>query len=202
MQTMTSLASTALLALLLLTGLNMPTSCHASDLTVTALNCEYRPDPLGIDEPKPRLTWQVSSELRGARQSAYQILVASSPPLLANDQGDAWDSAKTASAETVLIPYQGAPLKSQTTYYWKVRVWDGNNQPSAWSDVHHWSMGILKDSEWTADFISFRDETPVHTDVEKLHLPAARQYRKDFLAKKEVKRPRSMHPLWVFTSYI
>ena len=46
------------------------------------LRCEYRVNPLGVDVPAPRLSWiMVSGEAdrRGVRQTAYRILVASTP---------------------------------------------------------------------------------------------------------------------------
>ncbi|MBQ7823943.1 MAG: hypothetical protein IJ338_07205, partial [Bacteroidaceae bacterium] len=39
-------------------------------------------NPLGIDTPNPRFSWKITSEKRGAAQTAYRILVASSPDLL------------------------------------------------------------------------------------------------------------------------
>ncbi|MCX6574618.1 MAG: hypothetical protein NTX99_11615, partial [Candidatus Aminicenantes bacterium] len=35
------------------------------------LRCEYRRDPLGIDAPRPRLSWALTSEGRAVTQSAY-----------------------------------------------------------------------------------------------------------------------------------
>jgi len=77
------------------------------------LRCEYLEDPLGIDVEKPRLSWLVSSPERGAAQSAYQVLVASSPEQLANDRGSLWDSGKVASDDTAQIVYEGEPLESR-----------------------------------------------------------------------------------------
>ena len=57
------------------------------------LQCEYRDGPLGIDVAPPRLIWQVPSDERDHGQTAYQILVASSPELLEKNSGDLWDSA-------------------------------------------------------------------------------------------------------------
>lgn len=54
-----------------------------SDVCVSHLRCEYLVDPLGIDERAPRLSWQLVSEARGARQLAYRVRVASSASLLA-----------------------------------------------------------------------------------------------------------------------
>jgi hypothetical protein len=59
----------------------------ASATTLTHLRCEYLVDPLGIDVVKPRLSWVMESARRGERQTAYQILVASTPELLVKDQG-------------------------------------------------------------------------------------------------------------------
>ena len=66
-----------------------------------SLTCEYLVNPLGIDEPQPRLAWQVNDPRRGAVQRAYQILVASNLDILANDRADMWDSRKVMSVETV-----------------------------------------------------------------------------------------------------
>ena len=66
---------------------------HA-ELTPAGLRCEYRRNPLGIDETRPRLSWQLESgdpAARGLRQKAYQVLVASSREALDQDHGDLWD---------------------------------------------------------------------------------------------------------------
>jgi len=105
------------------------------------LRCEYLRNPLGIDVEKPRLSWV------GAGQSAYRVLVASSPEKLRRDQGDVWDSGKVTSSQTAWVEYGGRPLASGERVYWKVRAWDGGKQ-TAWSSVAQWSMGVLKDSEW------------------------------------------------------
>ena len=42
--------------------------------------------------------------------------------------------------------------------------------------------------DWSADYISFHDQTPIWKDTEKLFLPPAHQFRKEFTAKKKVKR--------------
>ena len=60
---------------------------------VTGLRCEYRTDPLGIDAVRPRLGWVMvegqssngtkAQSARGIRQTAYRVIVASSPEKLA-----------------------------------------------------------------------------------------------------------------------
>ncbi|HVV01989.1 MAG TPA: family 78 glycoside hydrolase catalytic domain [Verrucomicrobiae bacterium] len=162
----------------------------AAELHPSYLRCEYRRDPLGIDETRPRLTWLLdgSDRERGQKQLAYQILVASTPELLAHDEGDLWDSGKVASDDTVNIVYAGKPLISRQECFWKARVWDQDGHPSKWSQMARWSMGLLSPSDWHAQYISFRDHSPVFKDSKTLFLPPARQYRKEFAADKRVKR--------------
>ena len=159
----------------------------AAELKPVALRCEYRVNPLGIDEPQPRLTWRVESGERGAKQTAYQILVASSAELLAKNSGDLWDSGKISSDDTVNVAYTGKPLASRQQCFWKVRVWDGDHKVVGSQPVS-WTMGLLKLEDWTANYISIRDVSPVWKDTTKLFLPPAKQYRKEFSAAKKVKR--------------
>ena len=127
---------------------------------LTHLRCEYRDNPLGIDVAKPRLTWQLEdlkSEIRGQGQAAYQVLVASTPGLLAKDQGDLWDSGKVKSDRTTQIEYCGKPLASHQAAYWKVRVWDAHDRMSVSMDPATWSMGFSSQGEWRAKWIG-RDD--------------------------------------------
>jgi len=49
-------------------------------------------------------------------------------------------------------------------------------------------MGVLRPEDWRAEWISFRDEEPLHADRSKLFLPPARHYRKTFETARSVKR--------------
>jgi alpha-L-rhamnosidase len=138
----------------------------AIQVTATDLRCEYLTEPLGIDVRSPRFCWKLTTDspgTRGIRQSAYQILVASSPELLANDQGDVWDSGKVESNHCVHIEYGGSPLRSGGSYWWKVRAWAGGLQSGDgkdrvreagdWSKTSHWEMGLLRPEDWSAKWI-------------------------------------------------
>ena len=81
-------------------------------LSPVNLRCEYLVNPLGLDVDKPRLSWMSKSSRRGQKQTAYRVLVASSPEELARDRGDLWDSGKVASDRSALIPYEGRRLTS------------------------------------------------------------------------------------------
>jgi len=46
-----------------------------AQVTVTNLKCEYLEDPVGLDETRPRFTWQMESSEPGSYQSAYELVV-------------------------------------------------------------------------------------------------------------------------------
>ena len=160
---------------------------HA-DLKPVDLRTEYRVNPLGIDDLQPRLFWRVTSDQRGQKQTAYRIIVASTPDGLTQRKGDLWDSGKVASSNTIHIEYAGKALTSRQQCFWAVKVWDRDGKASAWSKPALWSMGLLTEDDWSASYISYRDDTPVFKDRDSLFLPSPRYYRKEFTATKKVRR--------------
>ncbi|MBL9138537.1 MAG: family 78 glycoside hydrolase catalytic domain [Verrucomicrobiales bacterium] len=159
-----------------------------AQLTVTGLRTELLDNPLGLDRTKPRLSWRVDSEQRQQRQTAYRILVGTTPKVLEADRGDLWDSGKVLQSETLHLPYEGRPLVSNQRVFWKVRVWDRDGRESAWSPTATWGMGLLGTQDWKAQWITFTDETPLPTQPEPLHLPPAHHFRKEFRAGRTVSR--------------
>ncbi len=130
-----------------------------SAVTVDNLRCEHVRNPLGLDVPQPRLSWERNSLRRGDLQIAYQILVAASPARLAQDQGDLWDSGKIFSDQQTLVTYAGAPLHSGQACFWKVRVWDNSGHASVWSAPASWTMGLLDPADWGAQWIGLATAT-------------------------------------------
>ena len=128
-------------------------SVWSDTLRVEQLRCEYLKDPLGIDAAQPRLSWIVDSDQRGQCQTAYQVLVATSPERLQQNEGDLWDSGKMASDETAQIAYAGKPLGSRQACFWRVRAWDRDGKPTPWSKPARWEMGLLKAGDWNAQWI-------------------------------------------------
>jgi alpha-L-rhamnosidase len=124
------------------------------------LLCERLDAPLAVETLAPRLSWQVRDPRRGARQTAYQILVASSAGKLKVGAADLWDSGKVSSDETLDIEYRGKPLSSGQRCYWCVRFWDAQNAPSPFSETAEWGMGYLKEEEWKAKWIGDRESPP------------------------------------------
>jgi hypothetical protein len=130
----------------------------ADELTPVRLRCEYLTDPLGIEDVHPRLSWILAAGgepgvARGVTQSAYRILVASSPQQLAGDKGDYWDTGKVLSGQSARVEYAGKPLVTWQRCYWKVQAWDGSGRASSWSAPAQWAMGLLKPEDWQARWI-------------------------------------------------
>jgi hypothetical protein len=132
----------------------------AGQLSPARLRCEMAVDPLGVDVARPALSWQVQSEARGQRQTAYRVLVASTRKALDAGQGDLWDSGRVKSDKTIQIPYGGKALKSLEQAFWKIRVWDRDGEASSWSAPATWTMGMLSESDWKARWITGKTDTP------------------------------------------
>jgi alpha-L-rhamnosidase len=148
----------------------------AQAVAVDGLRTESLERPLGVDASRPRLSWLLHADQRAQRHTAYQIRVASAAGLLAAGQGDIWDSGKVASAETFEIEYGGPTLHSDGRYFWQVRVWDGDDRPSAWSEPSWWQMGLLESASWKARWIG--SGTPIASPL----------LRQDFRVERQVVR--------------
>lgn len=135
--------------------------------TPVRLRCESLLNPMGIDAAVPHLSWQSDSIERNWRQSAYQVLVASSAELLRVGHADVWDSGKVSSDESVGIAYGGRKLESRRRYYWSVRVWDAAGKSAQSSESAWWEMGLLNKEDWHAKWIAWTnpdkaaDRTPI-----------------------------------------
>lgn len=120
------------------------------------LRCESIEKPLAVDAQKPRLSWMLESRdcatPRGVRQTAYQVLVATSGSLLAEGQGDLWDSGKVESNNSACIEYAGRALFPATRYWWKARVWNQAGKCGAYSAPASFDTG-LGPKDWTARYI-------------------------------------------------
>ena len=81
-------------------------------LSLSNLRCEYLSNPLGIDIARPRLSWELRDTRRGARQTAYQVQVASDEATLLGGTADLWDSGRIGSDNTAHVAYGGTLLRS------------------------------------------------------------------------------------------
>ena len=175
---------------------------HAT-IHVNNLRCEQLTDPMGMDVTTPRLSWEISGDVRGIQQTAYRILVASSLENLNADEGDLWDSRKVKSNASVNVFYNGKTLESRTECYWKVKVIT-NKGDSEWSQPASWSVGLLYPDDWKAQWTgldkSFRDDAVDNVIKSRL---AARYFRKEFeSSNKPVKATIYISGLGLYKLYV
>jgi alpha-L-rhamnosidase len=118
---------------------------------VEDLRCEHLDNPTGIGFRQPRLSWKLLSAGPDERQTAYQIRAGAA----ANGTPDLWDSGKITSDQSVLVPWQGKSLGSRSQVFWQVRVWDKDGQPSPWSKMASFELGLLSAAtEWKGQWIT------------------------------------------------
>jgi len=138
-----------------------PPSVEVVDLRV---NGRYDNPLLGVGDPSPILSWRMeetsssSASQRCRRsgpevacpadeQTAYQLQAANSGSDLR--RGNLiWDSGKVDGSVQSGVPYAGPDLSSREAVVWRVRVWDADGAPSAWSEPSAWEMGLLEQSDW------------------------------------------------------
>jgi alpha-L-rhamnosidase len=140
------------------------TGAGSTNGVVEGLTVEHRTDPLGVDAARPRFGWRTASRVRGRRQTAYRVLVASTPDRLADGRADVWDSGRTDSADSVAVRYAGPELRPSTRYHWTVQVWDENGHRLPEAPAARFETGLLSTDGVTgwdgAKWISMAGKAP------------------------------------------
>jgi alpha-L-rhamnosidase len=177
----------ALLLLLLLSvapgGVSAGTGPGLQPFDLTA---ESATNPLDIDVQHPRLAWKLGLPDPSAVQTAYQIHVASSNSRLLAGNVDVWDSGRVASPRQNEIPYAGPTLISNSTYFWRVRIWACDDRLLPWSQPAQFETGLLNTSDWQAQWIGRDTPSPATMGQE----PAAPLLRKEFTLNSDITRAR------------
>lgn len=155
--------------------------------TVERMQVEMKTCPEGIDVRKPRFSWLIFSDFKDVVQTEYRIQVASSLENLEKGHDLLWDSGLVESQDNLFIPYDGKELKSCDVCYWRVKV-NTNVANGGWSEPARWSMGLLDDTDWKAQWIgedSISNEWETDRDNTVL---AARYLRTVFGVRNRVER--------------
>jgi alpha-L-rhamnosidase len=157
------------IVLVFLLGATVPLARAAAFTGAVELRVDDLKAPLGIDDPAPHFSWQLRDLALGAKQTSYQVQVASQAALLDQNKPDVWDSGLVASSGSLNVPYGGSALKPSTRYFWRVQVWDGTGKPYTPSEPSWWETGLLTQDQGNAKWIGY--ETPEESAMR--HAPAA-----------------------------
>ncbi|HZC74289.1 MAG TPA: alpha-L-rhamnosidase N-terminal domain-containing protein, partial [Jatrophihabitans sp.] len=143
-------------------------------VVVDTLRADNLADPIGIDDATPQLSWQLGGG-RDVVQGGYQLRAASTAAGLGAP--DLWDTGRVDSATSTGVPYAGSTPQSRQRVWWQVRVWDADGNASGWSKPTYWELGLLKSTDWSANWIGNRQwlDDRVHPAVQDL--PAAQDAR-------------------------
>ncbi|MFA7288499.1 MAG: glycoside hydrolase family 78 protein [Melioribacteraceae bacterium] len=159
------------------------------------LRTEYKINPIGIESPNPRLSWEIVSKERNFMQSAYQIRAAHSIKDLESNKNLVWDTKKIVSDQSIQVEYSGNKLFSAERVYWQIKIWGSDESESQWSESAYWEMGLLNVSDWKAKWIE-----PNLVEVENSYNPSP-QLRKEFSLNKKIVNARAYvtsHGLYEF----
>ena len=135
------------------------------------LSIEYKNDPIGIDEIKPRFSWKLQSDRNDTVQASYQLKVSAEETV--------WDSGRVESADSILIEYAGADFAPRTIYTWEVTVSDNHGETASASA--QFETGLLRGTafegkaKWiTHGFEKEETESPVFTKTVTVSKPVAK----------------------------
>lgn len=135
------------------------TTCTLSASTIVFdLKCENLVKPNAIDNTTPHFSWKLKSEKGKLFQHYYEIQVASDSTSLTAGKANLWSTGKVKSSASVMVPYKGKLLFSQSLCYWRVRVWDENGKASDWSPISRFGIGIL-DNDMKGSYIGLSGES-------------------------------------------
>ncbi len=158
--------------------------CHLAQAQSTGilihLQTEHMSNPLGIDNPAPRFTWQLNDSRRGAGQTAYRILVNADSSALAKGTGTEWDAGWQAGSST-LITYAGRKLQPFTRYYWRVMAMGRDHHVIMSGNIAWFETGMMQISNWRGSWIS---------DSNDITIKRAPYFRKVFYAAKRIRTAR------------
>lgn len=145
------------------------------------LKCEYLKNPLGIDNPSPRFTWQIRDTRQGAKQVAYQLLVDTDSMKVVNETPLVWNTGRVNSGSNLAV-YKGKALQPFTKYYWTVIVWDKDGVKATKAAVSSFEMGMMDMKNWKGAWIS---------DSRDVNQKPAPYFRKSFSTTKKIKSARA-----------
>ena len=120
----------------------------ASDVSFESLKCESQFNPICVETQQPLLSWIVNAEGFNRSQTAYQVLVASSPELLNEQDADMWNTGKVTNAQSSFVKYDGKMLEPVQKYWWKVKIWDEKGKASDWAAASSFEMGLMNEAQW------------------------------------------------------
>jgi hypothetical protein len=134
--------------------MTIPFAALSQELIPYDLRVDGMRDPIGVDSDRTYLSWKLKSDGRGVRQGAWEVEVASTLDNLVSGKADLWKTGKREGDQQLQIRYRGERPGVARTAYWRVRVWNEDEEASPWSEPATWTQGLRKQSDWQAQWIA------------------------------------------------
>jgi alpha-L-rhamnosidase len=168
------------LSLILLISFSFNIILVKGQSTPVNLKSEHLENPIGIDNPIPRLSWKIDDSRQGAIQTAYHIIVDTDSLNVVKGKGNIWDTGRVGS-DDILVTYAGKVLKPFTRYYWKVIIWDQDGDHNS-SLINSFETGMMNIKNWQGAWIGDRRD---------INYEPAPYFRKQFTTTKVIKSARA-----------
>ncbi len=149
-------------------------SSHNTAPTGLMTDLLLHPEEAVITSRSPNFSWIAGESGSNIMQSAFRITVASGPELLEQSDPDIWDSGKINSDQSIAVPYNGPELSESSTYWWKVMIWDQNDEAGEWSEPQRFNTGEYEpaDLRWPGEsrWIELRSNEETGLVLENRHV--------------------------------
>ena len=105
----------------LVSGLALVLACGMASAftTIKDLRVQHADSPISVEDRHPVFSWKMDSDVRGQKQTAYQISV-----IREVDGSEIWNTGRVESDKSVDIVYQGVALQAEKGYTVNLSVWD------------------------------------------------------------------------------
>lgn len=140
------------------------------------LKCENIPVPVGVDTQTPRLSWKLPL-LEEDSINRVEIWLSTDSTQLSDRQSGYWN--KSIIGAPIRVSYDGQPLDSYTTYYWKIGYQTSSKQKTTFSPISSFTTGCLSPDNWKGKWI---------TDKHEITYRPAPYYRKSFQLDKTIEQ--------------
>jgi len=91
-----------------------------------------------VTNTRPVFSWEMGDTRPGIRQTAFQLQVDTAA--FADGRSPLWDSGKRLTSRQQ-VAYGGSPLSPQTTYAYRVRLWNNRGESTPWSQPKAFRTG-------------------------------------------------------------
>lgn len=128
-----------------------PFTVATMSVSISRLQCEHYENPLGIGEPRPRLSWRFSGDAKDWAQTSYEVNI--------KHGASGTESHTVESSDNVLVPWPGNALKSQDRVEVQVRASGTDGKTTDWASLTI-EAGLLSKEDWVAKPVTCERQHP------------------------------------------